>query len=508
MGLCRLAQIAFNHGGRVCLPSGEIEDEPGIGWRGVHLFVGPQALEFQSTLLDRVLAPLGFNKVVLQCERTAWQSVPGIETGITMPKADLASLFNRYRSAGLEPIPLIQSFGHAEWLFANNRNLDLAFNPQVPYALDPRKPRSREVLSQLWKEAIDALHPQTVHFGLDEVDMRGFPKDPSLVTKLWKEQIPFLASIAERSQVKMMLWGDKGLGPGEAIDAAFGDSAEEARARRSVIPRGALVADWHYAGNPDIEKFRKSLQLWKKSGQTPIASTWFNPPNIRAFTNAANLEGCGTLLTTWAGYESSEDAMLRALKQFSAMVLAADYAWNPRTTPVDQLGYNPLSVLKSMYFDAPSDLRERRGDLLRASAADTPIRVGRTQFLRWQTPLRSFCAISQREDAGAESLRISTKRKCAKVYLLLDADRSIPDGTEAGTVTVTTTKGIQFKKTLTYGLDLRAADDSEVCVRADRDQGLTSVGLDLPAGSVIAKIEISNVNPILGLTLCGITLVN
>ena len=212
-GLQRIARLAFVKGGKVYVPTGDLFDEPVNTFRGVHLFVGPQALAFQKKLVERVLMPLGMNRVVLQCERAAWKSLPGTSTPDTMPLDQLVSLFKMYRDYGFEPIPLLESFGHDEWLFANGKNLDLAMDPKVPYALDPRKPRTKELMNQLWDEVIKLLQPETVHFGLDEVDMLGFPADTATKTALWKTQLATLGGIAKSHGVNMMLWGDELLGP-------------------------------------------------------------------------------------------------------------------------------------------------------------------------------------------------------------------------------------------------------------------------------------------------------
>jgi hypothetical protein len=299
-----------------------LDQHPAIAWRGIHLFVGPHALEFHKRLIERVLKPLGFNYAVLQCERTAWDCTPGVQTSITMTKPDLAKLFALYRKNGIEPIPMIESFGHMPWLFEHGKNLDLAYNPQIPYEIDPGKPAARELVAKIWEEAIALLHPRAIHFGMDEVDLRGFePNDADKVTRLWNIQVPFLLAIADKHHVKAMLWGDKMLAPGEAPDACLGDSATSAAARRAVVTPGTVITDWHYAPNPDPSVYT-SLKLWTGLGMPPIAADWFRLENIAGFTKAAQNASAGTLLTTWAGYESSEEAMLADTKQFSAFVFA------------------------------------------------------------------------------------------------------------------------------------------------------------------------------------------
>ncbi len=443
-GIERLARLAFRRDGKLVLPTGIMVDAPERDFRGVHLFVGPEATAFQSKLWTRVLRPLGFNQVVLQCERTGWDAIPGTQTSETMKKEDLAKLFAAYRAMHVEPTPMIQSFGHMEWLFANQKNLDLAFNREVPYAIDPRKPEAQAKMAEIWAEAIALLNPKNLHFGLDEVDMRGFPDDPKLVTALWQQQIPFLADIAKKNGKKMMLWGDKGLAPGEAIDAAHGHDATEAAARRTAIPKDALITDWHYRAEPESEPFRKSLNVWAKSGQRPIASMWFRPENIRGFTLAA--KGYGTLQTTWAGYTSNEANMMREFRQFSAMILAADYAWSDRGEMPNAIGYDPTAVFRDLYFGAPKPVKPqyRVGQTLTA-----PAKAG--SILDGVEPSPIVLAVGTATGA---------KAKISAIYMKLETAFEVSEGEIVANAEVQFADGTKKSFPIRYGWHVRAAGDA------------------------------------------------
>jgi hexosaminidase len=349
VALSYLARMVRRKGSYLELPIGAVECRPQVAWRGVHLFVGPSALAFHKKLWTNVLLPLGFNKVVLQCEQTEWNCLTNVRGGIAMKHADLSKLCDWYRSVGVEPIPLVQSFGHADWLFQKGKNLGLALNAKVPYAIDPRKPAARDLFEQLWREVIEVTKAKTVHFGLDEIALRGFPKDRSLATALWKVQLPFLASIAKRHKVRMMLWGDECLSPGQAPNATNAPNAKEAADRRALIPKGSLIGDWHYGRQPGPEGYLPTLKLLKGEGFKPVACTWYRPENIRNFVLAAIQEEAGVLQTTWAGYESSEAVMLKNLKQFSAMILTADYAWSGREEMSTRLGYDANTAFLKLY---------------------------------------------------------------------------------------------------------------------------------------------------------------
>lgn len=503
IGLERLAQLLFIKDGKLMLPSGTLVDNPKTGFRGVHLFVGRKSVDFQKKLWERVLRPLGMNTVVLQCERTKWDALEGAHSAIAMEKSDLAALFNQYRALGIEPVPLIQSFGHMEWFFANGKRLDLAFNPKVPYAIDPRKPEAREKIAQIWDEAIALLKPRTIHFGLDEVDMLGHEKhDPALVTEMWKVQLPFLGTIAKRHSVQMMLWGDKGLAPGEAPDAALGDNKADAEARRRAIPKGSLIADWHYKADARPKTFYPVLQLWKREGFRPIASAWYRPENVRGFNLAATYEQVGTLQTTWAGYESDEEAMLKAMNQFSAMVLAADYSWSGREDALDKLGYDPAEVLRRLYFGRPSPLKPVAGITYGDGESLT---VEGLAFRKFTAPLELATAIATDDGNQSSALSLTLDRPAADVSLLVDTRQKCDDGDPVAEVTLYFDNGGPVTNQLIYGRHVRQSTDLATTPLAPRRNGLGAVRFTGFERKKVTKIEIRPLSTYAGLRVFAVT---
>lgn len=488
----RIASIAFARNGHLWLPAGTIEDWPSSPWRGVHLFVGPEALPFQSRLWDRVLIPLGFNKVVLQCERTAWDSTPGIEGRATMSRRDLARLFAMYRSRDVDPIPLIESFGHMGWLFNNGKNLDLALDTKAKWAIDPRKPGARALINNLWQEAIDLLHPKTIHFGMDEVSLRGAPGDSPLLTKLWTEQLTLLAEIAKRNHLRPMLWGDQALGPGEAVDYALASSGPEAKARRKAIPKGAMIADWHYAARSHPTAFGTSLDLWRREGFEPIAATWHNPSNITAFDIAATKRGMGTLQTTWAGYESSEANVAGAnLRQFTAMVLAGEYSWSGRTDPPERLGYDPAEIFREMFFGSPHVVKAEPGILF---GSGTEFRIGDVRFRR----LEGLGA------AAGNSLDLEFRGSGKELFVAVQSTERGKYGDPACEIEIHLDR-VTTRVGLKYGVDVRSMDDPDICPGAQRSNGISNFRIDLGAEKAsIRGITVSATTP--GLRILGITL--
>ncbi len=476
-GMRRLAQLAFVKDGQICLPTGFLKDWPMTRWRGVHLFVGPKAEGFQRQLWRKVLLPLHFNKVVLQCERTAWDATKGTETALTMPKESLAKLFDWYRAEAVEPIPLIQSFGHMEWLFANGKNRDLAFNPDFLYSIDPRKPEAQAMIGKIWDEAITLLNPQTIHFGLDEIDMLGWPDDEILVTQLWGKQLPFLGQIAAKHGVEPMLWGDEALAPGEAPDAANAGTKEHAQTRRLAIPKGAWIADWHYKSDPKPETYHAVLNLWKQNGFRPIASGWYDANNVRGFATAAAQLGAGYLQTTWSGYESSHAALEANFDQYAAMVLAADYAWSGRKENPDKLGHDYREVFRKMFFGGPVSVEGVLVERFQATAT-----------------LGSVLAAGTESAASEVDFPISAQGQTLE--LELSAQIEAGENEVVGQLTAAYEGGTQEVVPLKYGVHLRAKGDS-------RPTRLGAI-VRLDPAKKLARISLKQANSFSGLELSGL----
>lgn len=496
-----VGQLSYVKDGKLYLPTGSLRDWPSISWRGVHLFGGPEMKQFHDRIAHRVLAPLKFNKIVLQCERTKWSSFPGIETPQFNSKEDLKATFDMYRRLQIEPIPLIQSLGHMSWFFENKKNLELAVNPDFPFTIDPRKPGTKAAITKLWAEAIDLLKPKTVHFGLDEIDIRGIRSTPESTTELWTKQMANLAEIASRNSVTPMFWGDKGLAPGQAIDAALGDNPAEAQKRRAVIPKNAYIGDWHYKNDGKPERYQLSLNLWRREGLAPIGCGWFNGDNIRGFTEACYRTGAGYLQTTWAGYESSEEAMLREYKQFAAYVLAADYAWSGRKERYDAVGYDPADIFARLYFGQPSPLEVSGGTVLPGSR---PLSIGEVTFKRGNI-YGLISLLSPMSANDPEKITLEPKGLSGRVVAFaVDTIQQCSERDPVAEITVIDDKGKESVRKLVYGPDVRSGSDLRATV-GPRSQGMSLIRIPVQNRGHVAKIIFKSSSTYAGLRVHGIT---
>ena len=293
-GLQTLAQLWQRAGDGCSCPVLEIEDWPAMRFRGVHWFPSASGVSMHEKLITNVFGALKFNRSVIQCEAARWDKHPEITAPNAISKADLRKLVEACRACYLEPIPLINVPGHAEWVFRNGSNLDFAEDPKTPYAYCVNNPKSFEFIQDMLKECLPIFESKFCHIGHDEVTMRGrFPnpecprcKDAT-VTELVVKHANHLTEWLDRQGVESMIWGDMLLGPGEAKDATHAKTLEDARQRRAEINKQTIIVDWHYAAGVDA----RSIEILRREGFRVVAASWFTPANIQRLSQAALAAG-------------------------------------------------------------------------------------------------------------------------------------------------------------------------------------------------------------------------
>ncbi|MBK9119206.1 MAG: family 20 glycosylhydrolase [Phycisphaerales bacterium] len=324
--------------GNAIFRGAEVQDWPSLPFRGIHLFSGGRGPETHLRLIEHLLGPLKLNHLVFQCEYIRWDAAPEIHhPRYGMPKDDVRKILAACRRLGIEVTPLVMSLGHCDWMFIHNQNLDLAEDPEAKWAYCVTNPRTYEFIYAIYAEALELFQPKWFHIGHDEFTERGRVPYRESSRPYTAEELFLMDTqrhhewFAERG-VRVMMWGDMLLGPGEAPDAAHAKSVESARRKRDALPKDILIADWHYVTTTP-ENYR-NLEVFRDAGFTPIAATWYRPANITNFARAAYDRGAlGLLQTTWAGYSLDPESFERELHQYAAYVLAAEAAWNADNPP-------------------------------------------------------------------------------------------------------------------------------------------------------------------------------
>jgi hexosaminidase len=352
-GLQTLMQLRQQSSDERACPVLEIEDWPALRFRGVHWFPSASGVPMHEKLIRNVFGAFKFNRSVIQCEAAQWDKHPEITARNAISKAGLRQLAATCRSRFQEPIPLINVPGHAEWIFRNGSNRDFVEDPQTPYAYCVNHSKSYAFVQDVLSECLPIFESKYCHLGHDEVTMRGrFPNPEcprcqgATTTELVVKHANRLNEWLSARGVESMIWGDMLLGPGEAKDATHAKTVADAQARRAAISKKIIIVDWHYAAAADA----RSLEILQKEGFQVVAASWYTPANIHHLAQAALATGAeGLLQTTWMGYFPDERAMQSQLQQFTAFVLAAEYAWSGRKEAPAELGYDPKEVFLRAY---------------------------------------------------------------------------------------------------------------------------------------------------------------
>ncbi|MBC8102098.1 MAG: beta-N-acetylhexosaminidase [Cytophagales bacterium] len=346
--------LASAPGGGAIIRPVTVEDWPTLSVRSVHLFSGRNALPFHKKLIDRIFSRYKMNALFIESERVRWDADPSAAPDWGGTKDDLKQEIEFARERGITVYPLMQSYGHMEWLLQENHP-EFAEDPEKPYALCYTDPKAVAYQDGFNTEANALFDAPGFHVGFDEVTMRGqFPRRsrPKTFPQMYVAAATYWhAALAKRNQ-RMWMWADQALYAAD-VDPSFGTapSAADAAAIRAGLPKDIVMVDWQYMPRP----YYPSLTRLKKAGfKNLVAATWHYPEGIQNFSKAAaKIKALGMMQTTWCGYESSEAVLsTKERRQFTAMVLAADYFWNGGEGPVpSKLPYSAEAVFARQWAD-------------------------------------------------------------------------------------------------------------------------------------------------------------
>ncbi|HEY3411937.1 MAG TPA: glycoside hydrolase family 20 zincin-like fold domain-containing protein [Armatimonadota bacterium] len=457
----------------------EISDWPSLSMRGVHWFGGPDAWPFHKKMIDRVLSAFKMNTMVFQCDYTQWATQPKIwSSERSSTKADVKKAVDYARAHFIEPIPLVNTLGHSEWLFWNNQNLDICADPSKPFAYDPENPKTYEIVMPIMQEAVDLFQPKYFHIGHDEVTMSGqFPKAGSKKTagELILADTNKMHDWLAAKGIKTMMWGDMLLHETEVTDAGLAPTKADAVARRAGVPKDTIIADWHYQGS---DPAFPSVAILQKDGFQVLGTTWYDWGNIQNFSRVLNKEkSLGFLQSTWAGYNMFPDIVKGdSFNQFVAYLLGAEYAWNGGKPNVADLGYRPDDAFLAVWDRRPVSMVKRAGFTVDFGVPSSESRVPSTIpelgtrksepmalsgiTFRQSTPIWLDGALNPPGE-WPKSVTITLNRKAADLHFLWGATFAAAKDTPVATLKVTYTDGATVQAPIAYGRQIFAFTDAQ-----------------------------------------------
>ncbi|MBR1837195.1 MAG: family 20 glycosylhydrolase, partial [Kiritimatiellae bacterium] len=202
---------------------------------------GPaQKPETVSALL-RAAAACGKNAVLWEVEdKVRWDACPGLAHPEAFDKATFRRLLDEARSLGLEPVPLVQSFGHAEWALAGKGREALREDPSRTDCYCTSSPEAREFVRALVRECLDLFGPvRLFHLGGDEAYRFGTCPKCSARDRfgLFAEHAVAVARDVRAAGARPMIWDDM--------------VRHDPRRLAETLPKDFVLAHWTYGPEPD-----------------------------------------------------------------------------------------------------------------------------------------------------------------------------------------------------------------------------------------------------------------
>ena len=333
------------------LPGLSIRDYPALPWRVAMVYLDAYSDSINPRLLP-ILAEHKFNALLVMSNYIRWDSAPGLHVPGAASKEAAQRLVEIARENLLEPIPLLETLGHVQWMFQNNQNRDLLPDPNVsvPFAYDPLNPRVYEVLFPILDEVIALFTPRYVHIGHDEVrNVNPFPGNEAGravgFPRLFLDHTLLLHGYLQERGIGTMMWQDVLLS---------GDVSQVL----DEFPRDIVVTSWNYIPAAQYP----SLRQLQDAGFAAMGASWHRPENILSYARyAAAQQARGMIQTRWTGYFGNNTMLAGQFEQVHAYLSAANAFWNPEAGPLYDA---PTRFRQAWFGQAGSGTEVRSGVLI------------------------------------------------------------------------------------------------------------------------------------------------
>lgn len=267
-----------------------------ISNRGIHLDLKGAPLPIDPLLAEiEQMAAWGINLLLIEYEDTfPYAFDPSIQAPTAYSPADVGRIVRTCKSLNVEIMPLVQTFGHMEFVLKHKRYSHLAQTAGSFGSLDPTLSESRELVLRMVDELL-AAHPDShwLHLGGDEVaDLGQGQRSKARAARIGKpglyleHMMPIVEHVLSRG-LRPILWDDMmRKWPPEAL--------------LQLAPKVDLMA-WSYGANPFawitqevLDRFQDAgLHLWAGAAFKGADGISADLPNDRV--RMSNLE-------TWARY--------------------------------------------------------------------------------------------------------------------------------------------------------------------------------------------------------------
>lgn len=318
--------------------------------RMIHFCVFPETeLHFLRQML-RLCGVLQFTHVVIEFwGMVQYDTLKELSWPQAYSKTQIRDVIREIRELGMEPVPMLNSLGHASMsrailgkhtILDQNPRLQTLFTPDG-WAWDIYSPRVRKLLKDMRAELYDLFGPgEFIHVGCDEADYYILNEE---TRKDIGNYLHDLTTEVASEGRRPMMWMDMLLEEvPESSYRYFGTAtAEEMVERRSKLAPETVCVDWQYVPqNQPVE----SLTSFKDCGHDVIGAPWYNEVGYKNMVDTLEMYNMyGVLMTTWHTLCNETPALI----SFARYLNITLFPWEGSCKPF----YVASSILRRVSFD-------------------------------------------------------------------------------------------------------------------------------------------------------------
>lgn len=347
--LRQLAEVHSSTGetAHYSIPETEINDEPAMAFRGLHLCWFPETRAIQIERYIRWAAYYKFNHIVIEF----WATFPFAThpafcwEGYTATPSDIRRMVQLGKDLGIMLIPQLNIFGHASGSRrGSGKHAPLDYHPEYQALFEPdgwvwclSNPTTRKVLTDIVLETYHAFdNPPYYHIGGDEAwgaaECRLCRR--SDYRALFIDHLAYFHKLLADKGCRIMMWHDMLI---QRDDSRWKGYVAVGTPRMkdvlAELPRDVIICDWQY-GAPKENETWPTMPYFKKLGFEVLACPWNRVENIQSLGENVSKAGLdGLLCTTWHSPHYNE--------LLNIMMTAAHATWSP---PPYALNSSPMSM--------------------------------------------------------------------------------------------------------------------------------------------------------------------
>jgi len=383
-GVLTLLQAAESHyalTGELAVPAMEVVDWPSLAVRAVSLplpsnrWGHPNDPPADPNMFLRFMREVVVNTklnmaVIIIHQAMQYESHPQVAGPAAWSRQDIKRVFDTLRSWAVEPVPHMNSLGHANWLTIPYRDLGIAEDGDV-HQICTSHPDSARIMLEIYQEIIDLVQPRYFHVGLDEIrwQTHTLPEEErcSLCAgrskqDIFVEWVAMLRDFLADQGIEMMMWGDMIL-PGHN-----GGPPHNLAETVDRLPKNTIICNW-------------------STGLAPDSHEWFLDRGferiIKSNSRGANLAEqqvlLGNMFGCWYKVPWLVEGTLAKLEgnAYGSFLEAAEYSWNHWPDM-----FTIMPPLTAEFFAERPLVQWRIGvDPVPGAGAVEPIALGGTVFL-------------------------------------------------------------------------------------------------------------------------------